>query len=102
MTTSPAPASTFTDRLFIVGRVTLLVGVIVALAWPYLSPAPPLALGVRAPEVHALSTTTGEPLAELRGARAQIVGIEVTDSGILYAWDATGTLTTWDLAARAF
>lgn len=55
MTTSPAPASTFTDRLFIVGRVTLLVGVIVALAWPYLSPAPPLALGVRAPEVHAQS-----------------------------------------------
>jgi hypothetical protein len=47
-----------------------------------------------------LSTATGELLAELRGAEAEIVGIEVTTSGIVYAWDASGTLTAWDLATR--
>jgi outer membrane protein assembly factor BamB len=54
----------------------------------------------RAAEVHVLSTATGELLAELRGAEAEIVGIEVTTSGIVYAWDASGTLTAWDLATR--
>ncbi len=50
--------------------------------------------------VHVLPTTTGELLAELRGAKAQIAGIEVTASGIVYAWDISGTLTAWDLATR--
>jgi len=54
----------------------------------------------RAPEVHVLSTATGELLAEMRGAKAQIAGIEVTDIGIVYAWDVSGTLTAWDLATR--
>lgn len=48
-------SSSWTDRLFIGARVVLLVGIALALAWPYLSPDPPLKAGVRAPEVHARS-----------------------------------------------
>jgi outer membrane protein assembly factor BamB len=50
-----------------------------------------------ATDVHALATTTGELLAELRGAKAEIAGIEVSASGIVYAWDKSATLTAWDL-----
>jgi thiol-disulfide isomerase/thioredoxin len=46
---------TWGDRAFIVGRMALLIGIALALAWPYLSPAPPLAVGLRAPVVHAQS-----------------------------------------------
>ena len=58
-----------------------------------LTPAP-----AREAAVLVLSTTTGELLAELRGAKAQIAGIQVTTSAIVYAWDHSGTLTAWDLA----
>jgi hypothetical protein len=60
-----------------------------------LTPAP-----AREAAVLVLSTTTGELLAELRGAKAQIAGIEVTTSGIVYAWDHSETLTAWDLATH--
>jgi hypothetical protein len=59
------------------------------------------AASARAPAVHIFSTTSGEFLAELRGAQAEISGIEVTPGGTVYAWDTTGTLTAWDLATRA-
>ena len=55
LTAPPSSPTGLSDRVFIAARVTLLVGIVVALAWPYLSPAPPLARGVRAPDVHAQS-----------------------------------------------
>jgi outer membrane protein assembly factor BamB len=54
----------------------------------------------RAPALNVLSAATGELLAELQGAKQEQAGIEVTTSGLVYAWDKTGTLTVWDLTTR--
>lgn len=59
-----------------------------------------IAAPARAPVVHVVSAATGHLLAELHGAKAEIAGIDVTNDGIVYAWDTSGTLSVWDLTTR--
>lgn len=58
------------------------------------------AAAARTGVLNVLAAKTGEPLTELHGAKAEIAGIEVMASGIVYAWDKAGTLTAWELATR--
>jgi hypothetical protein len=61
-----------------------------------LTPSP-----IRAPCVNVVSAQTGEPVKELTGAIAEIAGIAVTSSGLVYAWDAAGAISVWDLSSGA-
>jgi len=47
-----------------------------------------------------LSAATGQQLAELTGAKAQVAGIEVSENGVVYAWSFfSGTVTAWNIAS---
>lgn len=61
-----------------------------------LTPSP-----TRSPSLNVVSASTGELVAELKGATAEIAGIEVTSSGLVCAWDAAGSITVWNLASGA-
>jgi WD40 repeat protein len=55
----------------------------------------------REPCVNVVSAATGELTTKLTGAKAEIAGLAVATSGLVYAWDSTGTITTWNLSSGA-
>jgi WD40 repeat protein len=55
----------------------------------------------RGPTVQVLAATTGESVAELMGAKAEIAGIACSENGSVCAWDVSGTITAWSLSSRS-
>lgn len=51
------------------------------------------------PTLLVLSVETGQQLTELAGARAQIVGIAWTENDVVFAWDTSGTISTWNASS---
>jgi hypothetical protein len=47
-----------------------------------------------------VAAESGELVAALRGAKAELAGIGASDSGLVYAWDHTGTFTAWELVSH--
>jgi hypothetical protein len=50
-------------------------------------------------ELLVLSASTGQLLRTMTGAKARIVGIAIGAGGVVHAWDASATITAWELAS---
>gem|GEM_PF-6976980 len=55
----------------------------------------------RKPSLLVLTAATGEQRCELKGAKAEIAGIAVSENGVVYAWDTSGAITSWNLSSGA-